>query len=104
MNERIARRWAKANSYPELPVRGPSWASTVVDAGDELIAVHRDTGAPYSVELHRDLDAEDAAIVIARRILSTGGSAPEVRRFLDAFELPVWAQTRLKRALEEVAG
>jgi hypothetical protein len=104
MNRRIAERWRKANEYEVVPVRPPSWAAEVVDAGDELIAVHRETAAPYPLDLHADLSPEDRAIVIGRRILSSGGTTDEVIRFLDAFELPQYARDRLARQVREATA
>jgi hypothetical protein len=104
MNERIADRWVKANAYPVVPVRPPSWAGKVVDAGDELVAVHRETAAPYPLDLHADLSPEDRAIVVGRRILDAGGTSDEVVRFLDAFELPQYAHDRLVRQVREATS
>lgn len=101
MNARIADRWVKANAYPVVPARPPSWAAKVVDAGDELIAVHRETAAPYPLDLHSDLSPEDRAIVVARRILAAGGTVAEITRFLDAFDLPQYARDRLVRQMRE---
>jgi hypothetical protein len=102
MNARIADRWRIANQYPTVPgVRPPSWAATVVDANGELIAVHERTGAPYPLDLHKDLEPEDRAIVVGRRILAAGGTADEVVRFFDALELPMYARDRLVRDLRE---
>ena len=103
MNRRIADRWQRANMYPTVPVRPPSWAASVVDADGELIAIHHETAAPFPLDLHKDLDPEDRAVVIGRRILAAGGTAAEVARFLDAFELPMHARDRLKRAVHEAA-
>ena len=104
MNARITDRWVKANSYPVVPVRPPSWAAKVVDAGDELIAVHRVTAAPYPISIHSDLSPEDRAIVVGRRILDAGGTSDEVVRFLDAFELPQYARDRLARQVREATS
>jgi hypothetical protein len=104
MNERIADRWVKANRYPVVPVRPPSWAGKVVDAGDELVAVHRETAAPFPLDLHSDLSPEDRAIVVARRILAAGGTTDEITRFLDAFDLPQYARDRLVRQMREATS
>jgi hypothetical protein len=104
MNARIAERWVIANRYPVVPVRPPSWAAKVVDADGELIAVHRVTAAPYPLDLHWDLSPEDRAIVIGRRILEAGGTATEVVRFFDAFELPQHARDRLARQVREATA
>jgi hypothetical protein len=101
MNRRIAERWAAVNNYPELPVRGPSWAHSIHDAGDELIGIHDVTGAPYPIDLHRDLDPENRAIIVARRIFQAGGSVDEVRRFLLSFDLPTYVLRRLSNELAE---
>jgi hypothetical protein len=101
MNARIAARWTKANAYDTVPVRPPTWAASVVDADGELIAVHRVTAAPYPLDLHTDLSPEDRAIVIGRRLLAAGGTANEVIRFLDAFELPQYVHDRQVRLVRE---
>ena len=104
MNDRVADRWLKANAYPVVPVRPPSWAAKVVDAGDELIAVHRVTAAPYPLDLHADLSPEDRAVVVARRIFVAGGTIDEITRFLDAFDLPQYARDRLVRQMREATS
>jgi hypothetical protein len=105
MNTRIADRWRKANQYETIPVRGPSWSAAVVDADGELIAVHRVTAAPFPISIHTgDLEPEDRAVVVARRILAAGGSTEEVIRFFDAFELPQHGRDRLVRQLREAAS
>lgn len=102
MNERIAERWRIANRYPAVPVMPPPWAAKVVDAGDELIAVHADTGAPYTLNMHADLTPEDRAVVVGRRLLAAGASAVEVIRFFEAFELPPYVRERLVRDIRAV--
>lgn len=104
MNRRIADRWRKANEYEVIPVRPPSWAAEVVDAGDELVAVHATTAAPYPLDLHSDLTPEDRAIVVGRRIIAAGGTVDEVVRFLNAFELPQYARDRLARQVREATS
>lgn len=104
MNARIAARWGAANRYDTIPVRPPSWAASVVDADGELIAVHRVTAAPYPLDLHSDLDPEDRAVVIGRRILQAGGTADEVIRFLDAFDLPQYIRDRQVRLVREATS
>jgi hypothetical protein len=101
MNARISDRWRRANAYPTVPVRPPAWAATVVDAGQELIAIHAVSAAPYPISLHSDLSPEDRAIVVGRRILDAGGTASEVIRFFDSFELPQYARDRLARQVRE---
>jgi hypothetical protein len=104
MNRRIADRWQAANAYPTVLVSPPKWAAKVIDADGELIAVHRETAAPYPLDLHSDLSPEDRAIVVGRRILAAGGTGEEVVRFLDAFELPQYARDRLARLATEAAS
>jgi hypothetical protein len=45
MNRRIAERWATADQFPELPVRGPNWCGRVIGDGQEILGVHGVTGA-----------------------------------------------------------
>jgi hypothetical protein len=104
MNARIATPWRKANAYETIPVQGPPWSAAVLDADGELVAIHRETAAPYPLDVHRDLQPEDRAVVVARRILAAGGTAEEVVRFLDAFELPQYARDRLVRQLREATS
>ncbi len=105
MNDRIEARWrsASASASATVPVRPPRWAASVVDADGALIAFHADTGNPYPLDLHKDLDATDQAVVVGRRILAVGGTAEEVARFVDSFELPGHAAGRLKRLVREAA-
>jgi hypothetical protein len=104
MNERIAERWQAANAYPTVPVSPPKWAAKVIDTGDELVAIHKETAAPFAINLHHDLDPEDRAIVIGRRILRAGGSGEEIIRFILAFELPQYARDRLVRQVREATS
>lgn len=104
MNARIADRWVKANAYPVVPVRPPSWAAKVVDADGELLAVHAVTAAPYPISLHSDLSPEDRAVVIGRRILAARGTVDEIIRFFDSFELPQYARDRLVRQVREATS
>jgi hypothetical protein len=106
MDRRIAERRERASRYPPLPVRSaPRWCSFVSDADGDLLGVHEKTGAAFELDLRHDFNPEDAAVIVARRILRAGGTALEVGRFLDAFDLPDGARIRLRRQLAEaVAG
>jgi hypothetical protein len=101
MNERIARRREQAPEGNPLPITSPPWASVVVDLGEEVVAIHSDTGMPYPLDVHADLSVEDHAVVVARRILIAGGSRAEVQRLLWAFGLDPTARSRLLRRLRE---
>ena len=102
MNARIAERWASVNDYPEIPgVQLPRWAARIVDADQEILGVHKDTGAPFPLSLHDDLDPGDRAVVVVRRILKAGGTPAECQRFLRAFSLPDHVLGRLLHLLGE---
>lgn len=107
MNARIALRREEVDAHDDflaVPVLGPSWSDKVLDIGSEIVAIHRLTGEPYPLDLRRDLSPEDAAIVVSRRILRSGGTRPEVERFLEAFDLEPSIVNRLRRALAEVSS
>jgi hypothetical protein len=99
MNARIARRRALVAEAAEVPVEGPSWAGSVLDAGDEVLAVHRDTGTPYPVRLFRDLDEEASAAVVAGRLARRGFDAEAIRTVLEVLEVPSYARRRVLEAL-----
>jgi hypothetical protein len=106
MNARIALRREEIDADDDLlevPVRGPSWSSRVVDTGAELLAIHRETGEPYPIDLRRDLSAEDSAVVIVRRIFRHGGTIAEAERVLDSLDLDANVVRRLHRELVEAS-
>jgi hypothetical protein len=100
MNKRIELRRARVADAPTIPISGPRWSDRVLDTGGELVAIHKDTAQPYPIRL-MELDPGAAALVIVRRILDTGGSTTEARRFLGAFELDEHDCRRLSRQLDE---
>jgi hypothetical protein len=100
MNRRIHERSQAATMEPALPIRGPSWAGRMIDRGTELVAIHRVTASPYPVDL-LELEPEEVAVVLVRRILAAGGSAPEAERLIDAMTLPSSAARRLKARLAD---
>lgn len=99
MNERIAERLRAAEGFVGVPVRGPSWAGRVVDTGDELIAVHNVTASSFPLDLFKDLEPEEVAVVLVRRVLAAGGTRAEAERLIDALALPGYAQHRLRSKL-----
>jgi hypothetical protein len=101
MNERTARRREQAPEGSPVPIAPPTWAVAVVDTGEEIVAIHSDTHEPYPLDVHADLSVEDHAVVVARRVLSAGGSRPEIQRLLWAFGLDQTARARLLRRLRE---
>lgn len=107
MNARIAFRREEIDGRDDflaVPVRGPAWSAKVLDTGVELLAIHRVTGEPFPIDLRRDRDPEDAAVVIVRRIFRHGGTIAEAERFIDSFDLDPNAVRRLHRELTEVAS
>jgi hypothetical protein len=95
MNARIEQRWQVASRLEKVPVRPPAWAAYVVEGKDELLAVHEMTGAPYPLSLHEDLDPEERAKVIVRRLIAAGASREEVERFVRVFEVDRRVESRL---------
>jgi hypothetical protein len=100
MSRRIHERAQAAAMEPALPIRGPSWAGWMIDRGTEVVAIHRETASPYPVAL-LDLEPEEVAVVLVRRILAAGGSVPEAERLIDAMTLPSFAAKRLKDRLTD---
>jgi hypothetical protein len=100
MNRRIHEREQAAAIEPALPIRGPSWAGRMIDRGTELVAIHRVTASPYPIAL-LELEPEEVAVVLVRRILRAGGSAPEADRLIDALGLPSYVARRLKDRLAD---
>lgn len=103
MTKRISARRGEVAEAQVVPVRGPAWSERVVDTGSELLAIHGITAEPYPLDLRKDLDPEDAAVVIVRRILRAGGSPAEAERFLGAFCLDPNTVRRMVRELGESA-
>ena len=103
MSERIGRRreWA-AEAGPVLPITPPRWADYVIDVNGELIAIHKKTGEPYPIDWRLDLSAEDAAILLARRILAVSRSRAEAERFVDIFGLDPTTRWRLIGKIRKV--
>lgn len=99
MRVRIARRRALAPEAAEVPVEGPRWASAVLDVGGEVLAVHRDTAAPYPVRLFLDLDAEASAAVVAGRLARRGFDPAAIAAVLEALEVPPHSRRRVLEAL-----
>jgi hypothetical protein len=99
MNARIARRRALAPEAAEVPVEGPRWSSAVLDVGDEVLAVHRDTAAPYPVALFVDLDAEASAAVVAGRLARRGFDPAAIAAVLEALEVAPHSRRRVLEAL-----
>jgi hypothetical protein len=101
MNLRVARRRELAPEGRDVPIDGPSWAGKVVDIGDELLAIHKDTAEPYPVDPHDDLTSEEHAVVVIQRLLLAGMSEHYCEAVIRAFGLPRYAVTRLVRQLRE---
>jgi hypothetical protein len=99
MRVRIARRRALAPEAAEVPVEGPRWSSAVLDVGDEVLAVHRDTAAPYPVALFVDLDAEASAAVVAGRLARRGFDPAAIAAVLEALEVAPHSRRRVLEAL-----
>lgn len=96
---RRARREALLPTASEVPVEGPRWCSRVLDTGEEILGVHRDTGSTYELSLFRDLDQEGSAAVVARRIAAAGGTRGDVERALEALGLEDRIRQRVVAAL-----
>lgn len=92
-NARRARREALAPSVAELPIAGPRWAERVLDLGDELVALHAETLAAYPIDPFRDLDAEELAAVVARRLLGRGFDRGRIGLVLEALGVPPVGRT-----------
>jgi hypothetical protein len=101
MNLRIARRREQAPEGRPVPVYVPSWASRVVDTGDELLAISKDTGFPYPLDVHADLSAFDHCVVVLRRLFLAGATEPEAERLVRAFGLERGEVARLVREIAE---
>jgi hypothetical protein len=101
MNLRIAQRAEQAPGGRTVSIWAPSWASRVVDTGDELLAIHKDTAFPYPLDVHDDLSIEDHCIVVLQRLFLAGATEPEVERVVRAFGLEEYEVLRLLRGIRE---
>ncbi len=101
MNERIAQRREQAVAGRFVPIQGPRWASEVVDTGDEILAIHKDTGEPYPLDPHADLSIEEHAVVVLQRMILAGAGTEELERVVRAFGLPSGPRARLLWHLRE---
>jgi hypothetical protein len=101
MNDRIAKRLEQAPKGRTVAIDGPRWAGKIVDTGDELLAIHKDTAFPYPLDLHEDLSLEDHCIVVVQRLFLAGATDPEVERVVRAFGLEGYEVARLVRNIRE---
>lgn len=97
MNDRIAKRLEQAPKGRTVAIDAPRWAGKVVDTGDELLAIHRDTAFPYPLDVHSDLSIEDHCIVVVQRLFLAGATDQEVERVVRAFGLEGYEVARLVR-------
>lgn len=96
---RRARRRALVPRAAAVPVEGPRWAEAILDAGDEVLGVHRETGAVYPIELWRVLDDEASGAIVAARLAGRGFTREQVAEVLHALEVPAPARRRILEAL-----
>ena len=101
MNDRIARRFEQAPRGRTVAINGPRWAGKIVDTGDELLAIHQDTGFPHPLDVHADLSIEDHCIVVLRRLFLDGATEPEAERVVRAFGLEGYEVARLLRSIRD---
>jgi hypothetical protein len=101
MNLRIARRKEQAPQGRTVPIYAPKWADRVIDTGDELLAIHKDTGEPYPLDVHADLTIEEHCVVVLRRLFLAGAIEPEAERVIRAFGLEPYEVARLVRGIRE---
>jgi hypothetical protein len=104
MNERIFARRAAAPSGRRVDIYGPNWAEKILDTSSEIVAIHKDTGEPYPLDVHADLSVEDHCIVVINRLIRGGASVSELTRLIEAFGLPRYAQRRLMGLTAEASA
>jgi hypothetical protein len=99
---RIERNLAEADELEGEPVRAGRWVRQVLDDGRRLQAVHNVTGTLYPLDLRADLDPENQAIIICRRMQKLGAGRDSLAYFLRAFGLEDHAEKRLLRNVRDL--